>query len=236
MRVDQIWRYPVKSMAGEQLGHAELGREGIPGDRTLYAVDGHGRILTARTHPGLLGLHATLDAEGEVLVDSVPWYDSRPEAAVRAAAGEDAELAPASGSERVDILPLLVATDGSIDDFGHDLRRLRPNIVIEGVDGLAERGWHGVSLQVGDAVVGMRQVRGRCVMTTFDPDTLEQDHGVLRRIVDEFDGRFALDCYVIEPGQIAVGDPFEVLGPWTLADDAARRQLGGMVRPASAPA
>jgi uncharacterized protein YcbX len=93
-----------------------------------------------------------------------------------------------------------------------------------------------VALQVGDAVVGMRQVRGRCVMTTFDPDTLEQDHGVLRRIVDEFDGRFALDCYVIESGRIAVGDPFDVLGPWTLADDAARRQLGGMVRPASAPA
>jgi uncharacterized protein YcbX len=127
-------------------------------------------------------------------------------------------------------------TDGALAELDLDLRRLRPNIVIEGVGGLGERGWRGLSLRVGDAVVGVRQVRGRCVMTTFDPDTLEQDHGVLQRIVDEFDGRFALDCYVIEPGRVAVGDSFEVLGPWTLNGAAALRQHGGMIRPRSASA
>ena len=73
-------------------------------------------------------------------------------------------------------------------------------------------------------------------MTTFDPDTLEQDRGVLQRIVDEFDGRFALDCYVIEGGVISVGDPFEVLDEWTLDEASALRQLGGMVRPAGVDA
>lgn len=38
-------------------------------------------------------------------------------------------------------------------------------------------------LQIGEAVVFVESVRERCVMTTFDPDTLVQDVLVLRRIV-----------------------------------------------------
>jgi uncharacterized protein len=211
MRVDQIWRYPVKSMAGERLEHAEVRREGIPGDRTLYVVDAHGRILTARNHPRLLALHATLDAEGEVLVDGVPWYDPGTEAAVRAAAGEGAQLVPASAGERFDILPLLVATDGSIDAFGHDLRRLRPNIVISGVEGLAERGWEGRLLTVGSAVIALADLRGRCIMTTWDPDTLEQDIGIYQQIRSRFGGRLALNAWAGREGRIEVGDEVELL-------------------------
>ena len=49
--------------------------------------------------------------------------------------------------------PLLVATDGAaVAAFGRDIRRLRPNIVIAGVEGLAERDWAGMRLH-GDAVV-----------------------------------------------------------------------------------
>jgi len=50
-------------------------------------------------------------------------------------------------------------------------------------------------------------------MTIFDPDTLEPDHGVLRRIVEEFDEQMALDCAVLEPGRIAVGDGVELIAP-----------------------
>jgi hypothetical protein len=48
-------------------------------------------------------------------------------------------------------------------------------------------------------------------MTTFDPDTLEQDPGVLRNIVHSFGGRVALDCWVVEPGRIAEGDAVELV-------------------------
>jgi hypothetical protein len=34
-------------------------------------------------------------------------------------------------------------------------------------------------------------------MTTYDPDTLEQDRNIVRRIVREHDGRMALDCSVL---------------------------------------
>jgi hypothetical protein len=44
-------------------------------------------------------------------------------------------------------------------------------------------------------------------MTTFDPDTLQQDLGVLRKIVREADGKVALDCAIASPGVLREGDP-----------------------------
>lgn len=43
-------------------------------------------------------------------------------------------------------------------------------------------------------------------MTTFDPDSLEQDLEVLRKIVRKAEGKLALDCAVRTPGVLHVGD------------------------------
>ena len=212
MHVGQIWRYPVKSMAGERLESTELRlHEGVPGDRSVYVVDGHGRILSARNNPALLAHRATLADDGQVLVDGGPWRAPEVAAVVRAAAGDDARLVPADGPERFDILPLLVATDGALAAFGHDLRRLRPNIVVSGVEGLAERGWEGKALAIGDAVIGIADLRGRCIMTTWDPDTQEQDVGVFLEIRERFGGRLALNAWAGREGRIAVGDEVRLL-------------------------
>ena len=210
MRVAELWRYPVKSMAGERMPGATLTPGGIEGDRLVVVRDARGRVVTARTRPRLLGHRATLGPDGEPLVDGRPWAAAEVEADVRAAAGEGAALVRA-GEGVFDVLPLLVATDGAIAAFGYDGRRLRPNIVIGGVPGLAERGWEGRRLRVGEAIIGVQDLRQRCVMTTFDPDTLVQDVRVLKKIVREFKGSVALNCYVIRGGRIAVGDPVEVL-------------------------
>jgi MOSC domain-containing protein len=211
MQISQLWRYPVKSMAGERLQRAWLGLDGIPGDRLLYVVDERGGILSARTKPRLLGHRATLGQDGDVLVDGIPWRSPKVAATVRAAAGPDARLVPAVGSERFDILPLLVATDGAIEAFGYDLRRLRPNIVISGVDGLAERHWEWSLLSAGDAVIALAELRGRCIMTTWHPDSLVQDVDVLRRIRTSFDGRLALNAWAGREGHVAVGDEAQTL-------------------------
>src|ERR1700749_4362904 len=97
MEIAELWRYPVKSMAGERLPEAWLGVDGIPGDRRLYVVDGDGEIVSARTRPQLLAHPATLAEDGEVRVDGRPWRDPRVAAAVRAAAGPDARLVEATG-------------------------------------------------------------------------------------------------------------------------------------------
>ena len=209
MHVAELWRYPVKSMGGELLASATMTDAGIVGDRVVYVLGGHGRIVTSRTRPRLLGHRATLGRDGEPLVDGRPWRAPDVARDVVAAVGAGAHLVAAEALERFDVLPLLVATDGAVRAVGPDRRRLRPNIVIGGVDGLAERTWEGGWLRIGEVRIRVHDLRQRCIMTTFDPDTLAQDVGVLRRINRDFGGRVALNCSVARGGTIAVGDPVE---------------------------
>jgi MOSC domain-containing protein len=207
MHVAEIWRYPVKSLGGERLQVTELGPDGVFGDRLVQVRNGRGKVVTARTRPRLLGLHGTLGPDGGPIIEGRPWTASESLELVRSAAGADTRLVRAEPPDRFDVLPLLIATDGAIQSLGVDHRRLRPNIVIAGVSGLEERTWPGRQLRIGGAIITPVKVRQRCVMTTFDPDRLEQDVSVLRRIIKEFDGVMALDCAVLQGGPVAVGDP-----------------------------
>jgi uncharacterized protein YcbX len=84
--------------------------------------------------------------------------------------------------DRFDILPFLVT---------------RPNLVIGGLEGLSERQWEGRPLRIGSVVIGMDDLGGRCIMTTFDPDHRKAEPGAeqLRR----------------DSGRISVGDPAELI-------------------------
>ena len=240
MRVAEIWRYPVKSMAGERLAEVWLAADGIPGDRVVQVrvpvvaaagaeveepwrtAAGALRIVSARRRPRLLGMRATLGADGEPLVGGRHWSAAEVASEVERAAGAGARLVRSEGSaDRFDILPLHVATDGAIAAISAaslergsvelDRRRFRPNLLIAGVPGLAERGWEGRRLRVGDAVVALDDLRGRCVMTTYDPDSLEQEPRVLRTIVEHLGGVLGLNAGVERPGRIREGDPVELL-------------------------
>ena len=90
---------------------------------------------------------------------------------------------------------------------GRDVRRLRPNILVGGVDGLAERQWPGAELYVGEAIVRLDSLRSRCHMTTIDPDSLQVNPDVLRDIVRRFDNKLALNAEVVRGGTLRVGDP-----------------------------
>ena len=214
LTVGALWRYPVKTLAGERLDVAEITTNGIIGDRIVH-VRGPEGVRTSRRHHNLIGLHATLGPDGEPLVDGQPWTAPEVLDRVRAAAGLDAMLARYDGPERFDVLPLLVATDGAVAAFGRDVRRLRPNIVIDGVDGVDEFGWPGAELHIGEVVIALDSRRGRCPMTTVDPDTLEVDRGVLKDIIARFDGKLALNAEVVRPGTIRVGDSVELIRPPT---------------------
>jgi len=206
VRIEQLWRYPVKSMAGEALERVTVLSSGFEGDRVVHVVRSLGRTSTARTFPGLLAHKATLGADGEPLVDGRAWTDPSVADDVRRVVGSGAHLVRDDSASRFDVLPLLVATDGAIAAFGRDGRRLRPNIVIGGVAGLAERDWEGQVLRAGEVVIALEDLRDRCVMTTYDPDTQVQDASVLRDIVNRFEGKLALNARVLRGGMLRVGD------------------------------
>jgi MOSC domain-containing protein len=84
--------------------------------------------------------------------------------------------------------------------------RTCPNILIGGGEGTADTLWPGAQLRIADTLVRLDALRGRCVMTTVDPDTLERDPEVLKDIVRRFGGRLALDADVVRGGTVRIGD------------------------------
>ena len=58
--VEAIWRYPVKSMAGESLAAVEINRDGLLGDRGWALLDDRtGEVYNAKRHPVLMACTAS---------------------------------------------------------------------------------------------------------------------------------------------------------------------------------
>lgn len=223
MHVAGLWRYPVKSLGGEPLTEATLTSDGVLGDRNVH-VRGRNGPLTGRTRHRLLTLPASTGADGVPRVLDHPWHTPAAHDLVVAAAGPDAELASYLGPERFDVLNLLVVTDGAVQRFGHDLRRLRPNLLLAGVHPDAEATWPGRAITIGNTLIGVHSVRARCIVTSIDPDTGEQDLDVLRRIRHVFGNQLALNCWVIKPGSLRLGAPAEIVD-----NNSTPTHLGGWI-------
>src|SRR5262245_35289381 len=173
-----LWRYPIKTLAGEPLTEATVSQNGIVGDRIVHGRGPEG-VRTARRHYRLLGLRGTMSETGTPLINGYLWDSPDALALVKAASGDDAQLEYFDGPARFDVLPLLVATDGAVAAFGRGVRRLRPNILIGGVHGMNETTWPGAALHIGEVIVRLDSLRSRCPVTTVDPDTLQRDPAIL---------------------------------------------------------
>ncbi len=103
MFVAGMWRYPVKSLAGEQIDEGLLRPNGIPGDR-IVLVRGPEGVRTSRRLFQLLGLNATIDPRGRALINGHPWSSATALSLVKRAAGEDAWLEASTEETRFDIL------------------------------------------------------------------------------------------------------------------------------------
>ena len=77
MFIKELWRYPIKSMAGERVRESSITLAGIPGDRATSVLDPGGRIITARTHHRLLGLKGSFGSDDLPLIAGRPWYSNR---------------------------------------------------------------------------------------------------------------------------------------------------------------
>lgn len=208
VRVQALWRYPVKSLRGEPLDEALLTPDGVAGDRRVHVAGAHGPF-TGRTRAGLLTVPASTGPDGQPLVAGHSWRSAAAADVVRAQAGPAARLRADDRPERFDVTNLLVATDGELAVLpgpALDVRRLRPNLVLSGAPGLDSAGWPGAALAVGEALIGVHSRRPRCIVTATDPDTGDQDLEVFRRIRRDADNLLGLNCWVIRPGAVRVGD------------------------------
>ncbi|MBV8671004.1 MAG: MOSC domain-containing protein [Candidatus Eremiobacteraeota bacterium] len=227
MRITGLFRFPVKSMAGQSLERVEIGRGGMPQDRRFVIIDGQGtragKPLTARLVGDLLAYRAWSD-NGRVYVDAPDGTRYEPGAALADALGASLHrpisIAEMPAGEPMhdahDLLVICVPSLRALEaEWSKPLNplRFRPNIILDG-DDLAtytEDGWAGKRFAAGDTRIAGVKRNERCVLPTIDPQTLQHDPSLLRLIVERHQKCFGLYCHVEQAGNIAVGDEWKML-------------------------
>ena len=229
-RISAIFRYPVKSMAGESLDVATLGLYGIEGDRRLAfrrLTDKSGfPWLTASKLPQLLlykpfGIDSNTD-------DLLPTHVCTPDGIEYELRSDELreELSSRHGSD-VELMNLRhgifdeacisVISLGTVHcverESGRDvdLRRFRPNVVIEtnSPEPFEENRWVGLTLMFGEGdsgpALGVTMRDERCVMVNFDPDTAERDSAVMKTVVRMNENCAGVYGTVVRVGELRVG-------------------------------
>jgi uncharacterized protein len=225
-RVVGLWRYPVKSMGGEELAEVEASWHGFAGDRR-WAFIRNGAVQSG--FPWL-----TLRDRGDMSHYRPSFVEpARPDKSptvVRTPSGDVFDVAdPALGAElcpegvRVikqdrgifDTFPLSLITTQTIARLGEmsgaelAIQRFRPNLLVEAADGspFAEDGWVGCVLRIGGMRMRVDKRDGRCAVITIDPATAERNPAILHAVVRDRQGRLGVYGTTVEPGRVAVNDP-----------------------------
>jgi uncharacterized protein len=95
-----------------------------------------------------------------------------------------------------------------------DVRRFRPNLVVEGVtEPFGEDTWTGADLRVGGAVLRVVQPTVRCAMPLRAQPGIDRQRDLYEALEALHANHLGVYVEVVEPGEIAVGDRVEVAGP-----------------------
>jgi uncharacterized protein len=227
--VAELWRYPVKSMAGERLAAAEVGWHGLAGDRRWAFVRGDAPgsgfpWLTIREQPLMLHYRPTL------LDRSRPDHSGLH---VRTPAGVKldvidpalaAELAPGARAIKLDrgvfdTSPISLLSRQSASGAGKlvatelDLRRFRANLVLEADGMFPEDEWVGATLEIGSARIRVDKRDQRCVVVNVDPESTQRDSAILQAIARERQTCLGVYASTVRPGRIQPGDTVHLVEP-----------------------
>lgn len=230
--VEEIFRYPVKSMGGQRLEAADLGWHGLEGDRRLALRrmdDGSGfPWLTASRLPDLI-LFEPRRLDDSAPAD-LPTHVRTPDGDDLPVFGED--LAVEVGRRHGSPVEMMHFKHGIFDEAsisviasdtvreigrlaGHtlDMRRFRPNVVVRlrRPGPFQEDEWVGGALSFGEKddapaiAVTMRDLR--CSMVNFDPDSASSAPEIMKAVVRANGNNAGIYGTVTRVGRLAVGQP-----------------------------
>lgn len=220
MRVDQLWRYPVKSLGGEPLAAATVGSLGIDGDRTVAVLDECDAVAWAGEVPALMLARAVTVCSGAidvVLPDGERFRTDAPDADDRLSAAVRAKVTlVAHKPDRPDAALHVVTTTAlrslsvALPDGVIDPTRFRPNLVLDdAVDdgtGYPEHGWIGRRLAIGALRLRFTEGCDRCAVITKETPSVPHDRAVLRWVARELGNTFGVYAAVESSGPVRVGD------------------------------
>lgn len=242
--VAQLWRYPVKSMRGEQLTEATLGPEGLVGDRRFAIVSDAApagapllssaeRAAMLRYAPRLTPGTGVLTPEGKCL--SLDGEDLLAELQAHTAApGARLRLLRSPQRPLTDVRPLSLISLSTLRalsaELGDDVdpQRFRSNIVLALRDEqpFVEDQLGGTTLRVGerDGAPEMRALERipRCRMVALDPCTTQEDRTILRHLGRNHEGRAGIYARVLKAGTMRIGDVVYELGRELSGPDQSR--------------
>ena len=233
--VEAIFRYPVKSMAGERLEAVNLGWHGLEGDRRLAFRRVNDRTdfpwLTASKLPDLLRFSPQRQDGADL-----PTHIRTPDGQAMPTFGD--ELASEVGRRYGAAVQMMHLKNGIFDDASisvialdtvdeiarlaaqtPDVRRFRPNIVVrlQRSGAFQEDEWVGGMLSFGEGdgapaiAVTMRDVR--CSMVNLDPDTTAPAPEMLKAALRANQNNAGIYGTVTRIGQLTIGQPLLLDAP-----------------------
>jgi uncharacterized protein YcbX len=227
-KVKEIWRYPVKSMAGESLPEADVYWHGINGDRRASFVRGDNKSgfpwLTAREIPQLNQYRPHYTDLANIVNSDVVIDTPNGQTLPLGSAELKTELAQLYEHDvsliRIkcgvfDDLPVSMMSVASAKalakaaNIPFDIRRWRQNIIIETFNGrsFTEEEWVGQTVAIGEDVrITMNMRIPRCVMINVDPETAVKNADVLKMVANTRQNCVGIVGSPSAIGTIRVGD------------------------------
>jgi len=234
-QVQQLVRYPLKSMAGLATDSAFLGWHGLQGDRRFAFRRLNDKSgfpwLSASQLPELLlyqplGLNEDADEPAPTHVRTpegieLPLLSTELQNSVAEKFRSPVELMKLKHGifDEASVSVINLATIAAIGpEAGQDLdtRRFRANFVIEtdSTEPFLEDGWVGGRLVFGDEagpIIAVTMRDPRCVMINLDPDTAQQDPRIMKAAVRLNENNAGVYGTVARTGQISVGQPVSLI-------------------------
>lgn len=226
--VRALYRYPVKSTAGQALSKAFVTDGGLEHDRkwAVYTADG-GIASGKRTHrfrpvPGLMHWSSSSDLphpEVPMLFspDGSAYRADEPAAsrALSEAFDQHLELHRETATPHHDETPLHLLTTSSLAALANlsglpvDERRFRANLIIDTgpVPGFPEDQWIGSELVIGDGVrIRLGSGMPRCVMVDQSQHGLAAEPKILKLLGAHHNTKLGLQAHTVRGGVVRAGD------------------------------
>lgn len=227
--VSFVARYPVKSMAGEELAAVKVSRRGLEGDREWAVYTEDGGIGSGKTTRRFRQVDGLLAHRSELGGAPVPWV-TFPSGAVLGAADPAIDEALARSLDRAvalrresdvphhDESAVHLVTTASMRAVrgllgeAVDVRRLRANLVLDVAGGdFVEDAWIGRELRIGGVVLGIGDGMVRCRMVDAAQAGVRAGAPMLRTLGAVHDVMLGVQATVRSPGTIRLGDPAHLL-------------------------
>ena len=235
--VSELWLYPVKSMQGLSVASLELDQAGVAGDRRWALIDANSKLCSAKRYSKLFEASASADGtitlsggdianSDEALSEWLGTSVKLVERAADTAVGYEMTFEPPNDEAEYYEIPSPIGTFLDLagihivaastlaycaeqyPDLDWDVRRFRPNIVIDvDIEPFAEDAWSGSNITIGDAVIHIDMPSVRCAMPLRgQPGGLQRQPAMYAALDVLHNNHLGLYATVVQPARINVGD------------------------------